>query len=110
MSCLAGSGDAILIRMAEMIKSAYAGVEGTFGRMESDNFVVCFAADLLQNEGSFVRSGDIVYESEGTEYHFSACYGLYVVEDKSVSIASMVKKPDCHGYGEGQLCKAVCIL
>lgn len=86
------AGDAILIQMSEMIKAAYAEVEGTYGRMESDNFVTCFPADLLQGDRSFVHSGDIVYESEGTEYHFAACYGLYVVEDKSVSIASMVDR------------------
>lgn len=86
------AGDAILIRMAEMIKEAYEGVEGTYGRMESDNFVACFAADLLEGDTGFVHSGDIVYVSEGTEYHFSACYGLYVVEDQSVSISSMVDR------------------
>ena len=86
------AGDAILVRMAEMLREAYADVEGTYGRMESDNFAACFPADLLKGDRSFVHSGDIVYVSEGTEYHFLACYGLYVVEDKSVSISSMVDR------------------
>ena len=30
--------------------------------------------------------------NEGTEYHFSACYGLYLVRDRNISIASMVDR------------------
>ena len=85
-------GDAILVRMAEMIKKAYKGVEGTYGRLEGDHFITCFQADLLQGDRSFVHSGEIVYENEGTEYHFAACYGLYVVDDRSLSIAAMVDR------------------
>lgn len=85
-------GDGILLKMAEMIKSAYEGIEGTYGRMESDNFAICFPAYLLEGDRSFVHPGEIIYVSEGTEYRFSACYGLYVVEDRSVSIAAMVDR------------------
>lgn len=86
------AGDAILRRMAEMIKAAYEGVEGTYGRMECDNFVVCFPKDLLDVARGFVRSGEIIYINEGTEYHYASYYGLYEVEDKSVSIESMVDR------------------
>lgn len=86
------AGDAILIRMAQMLQTAYGGVEGTYGRMESDNFAACFPMDLLEGDRAFVHSGDIIYESEGIKYHFAACYGLYIVEDKSVSVASMVDR------------------
>ena len=91
-------GDGILIRMAEMIKSAYRGVEGnhgmegTYGRMESDNFALCFPARFLEGDRAFVHSGEIVYVSEGAEYRFSSCYGLYRVEDRSVGIAAMVDR------------------
>ena len=78
--------------MADMIRSAYQGVEGTYGRMESDNFVACFPAELLKGSREFVRSGEITYMNEGTEYHFSACYGLYLVRDRNISIASMVDR------------------
>lgn len=86
-------GDAILKEMAEMIKRAYAGVQGTYGRMESDNFAACFPAELIFGSNrEFVHSGDIVYVSEGTKYHFASCYGLYIVEDRSVGIESMVDR------------------
>ena len=60
--------------------------------MESDNFVACFPAELLKGSREFVRSGEITYMNEGTEYHFSACYGLYLVRDRNISIASMVDR------------------
>ncbi len=91
-------GDGILIRMAEMIKSAYRGVEGnhgiegTYGRMESDNFALCFPARFLDGDRAFVHSGEIIYVSEGAEYRFSSCYGLYHVEDRSVGVAAMVDR------------------
>ena len=91
-------GDSILIQMAEMIKSAYRGVEGehdiegTYGRMESDNFAICFPARFLEGDRAFVHSSEITYVSEGAEYRFSSCYGLYLVEDRSVSIAAMVDR------------------
>lgn len=91
-------GDNILIQMAERIKSAYHGVkgqngiEGTYGRMESDNFAICFPASFLEGDRAFVHSGEITYISEDAEYRFSSCYGLYVVEDRSVGIAAMVDR------------------
>lgn len=85
-------GDAILRNMADKIRTAYKGVEGTYGRMESDNFVACFPSDLLEGSRKFVHSGEILYTYEGTEYRFAACYGLYVVTDKSIDIASMVER------------------
>ncbi len=86
------AGDEVLKNMADMIRSAYQGVEGTYGRMESDNFVACFPAELLKGSREFVRSGEITYMNEGTEYHFSACYGIYLVRDRNISIASMVDR------------------
>ncbi len=86
------AGDEVLRNMADMIRTAYEGVEGTYGRMESDNFVACFPAELLKGSREFVHSGEITYINEGTEYHFSACYGLYLVNDRSISIASMVDR------------------
>ena len=87
------AGDSILIEMGEMIKKAFEGVEGTCGRMESDNFAVCFPAELIYgSDRRFIHSGDIRYVSEGTEYHFPSSYGLYIVDDKSVSIESMVDR------------------
>ncbi len=91
-------GDGILIQMAEMIKHAYHGVEGehgiegTYGRMESDNFAICFPARFLEGDRAFVHSGEITYVSEGAEYRFSSCYGLYLVKDRSVGIAAMVDR------------------
>lgn len=87
------AGDAILKEMANMIVKAYKGIEGTYGRMESDNFALCFPARLIMGtDKSFIRSGDIIYMSEGTEYHFTSCYGMYVVEDSNVSIESMIDR------------------
>ncbi len=86
------AGDEVLKNMADMIRSAYEGVEGTYGRMESDNFVACFPAELLKGSREFVHSGEITYINEGTEYHFSACYGLYQVKDRNIGIASMVDR------------------
>lgn len=85
-------GDDILMQMSRMIQSAYKNVEGTYGHLERDNFVICFAADLLNGNREFVHSGEITYTKEGTDYHFSSCYGLYVVEDKSISIGAMVDR------------------
>lgn len=86
------AGDAILKDMADKIRTAYKGVEGTYGRMESDNFVACFPAELLEGSREFVHSGEIIYNYEGAEYRFAACYGLYVVTDRSIDIASMVDR------------------
>ena len=59
---------------------------------KDDNFVACFPSELLKGSREFVRSGEITYMNEGTEYHFSACYGLYLVRDRNISIASMVDR------------------
>ncbi len=101
------AGDEVLRNMADMIRTAYEGVEGTYGRMESDNFVACFPAELLKGSREFVHSGEITYINEGTEYHFSACYGLYLEHQHSVNGRP---EPDCHGYGKNQLCETLCLL
>lgn len=86
------AGDEILKSMADKIRTAYKDVEGTYGRMESDNFIACFPAELLEGSRKFVHSGEIIYNHDGMEYRFSACYGLYVVTDKSIGIESMVDR------------------
>lgn len=85
------AGDTILKRMARMIEEPFEGKEGTYGRLERDNFVLCFETKLINDE-SFVRQGVITYVSEGTEYHFASSYGLYMIEDREMDVASMVDK------------------
>ena len=83
-----------------MIRSAYQGVEGTYGRMESDNFVACFPAELLKGSREFVRSGEITYMNEGTEYHFRLVMALSCERQKYQHCFYGGQKQDCYGHGK----------
>lgn len=87
------AGDSILIHMAEMLRTTFCMMDNkyTYGRLERDNFILCFPGWFLEQK-RFLKSGDITYTKGGMEYHFTSCYGIYFVKDRSLSISAMVDR------------------
>lgn len=87
------AGDSLLMHMADMMRYAVRMSEQlyTYGRLERDNFVMCFPVRFILDK-SFVHSGELTWVSDGVEYHFTSCYGLYIVKDRSLTIAAMVDR------------------
>ena len=85
------AGDKILIQVADAIRKEFGGGNGTYGRLERDNFICCIREDVIR-QGDWLHAGEITYLAEDSEYHFFSCFGLYKIEDTSLKVSSMVDK------------------
>lgn len=85
------TGDKVLIQLAHTIIDSFSHEIATFGRLERDNFVICLSKEAV-DKGKWMQIGDIHFEYDDSQYHFFSCYGLYQINDKTLSIGSMVDK------------------
>ncbi len=85
------TGDKILVQLADRMRREFQGTTATYGRLERDNFVCCVPLSYI-NQGKWMKLGDIGYKIGDLNYHFSCCYGIYGIEDRSVSVSEMGDK------------------
>lgn len=85
------AGDKMLIRLADTIRREFGGSTTTYGRLERDNFICCVPGEVIR-QGDWIQSGELIYYAEGSEYRFFSCYGLYKIENRELTISSMVDK------------------
>lgn len=85
------TGDKILVQLADSMRKEFQGSIATYGRLERDNFVCCVPLEYI-TQGKWMRLGDISYRMGDLNYHFSCCYGIYEIEDRSLSVSEMGDK------------------
>lgn len=85
------TGDLILKQLANALREALGDEIATFGRVERDNFICCVQSKYIE-QGEWKKLGDIIYDIEGSEYHFYSCCGLYPITDTSLNISEMGDK------------------
>lgn len=85
------AGDKVLIYLANTLKEEFGHETATYGRFERDNFICCVPEEVI-NKGKWVRLGDISFDTEGSEYHFYSCCGLYKIVDRELTIANMIDR------------------
>lgn len=84
-------GDRVLEYLAKSFKESLGSEIATYGRMNSDKFVCCVPESLIQNE-QWTEIGNVEFSIRGTDYRFFSCYGIYEIEDTTLSVDSMVDK------------------
>lgn len=85
------TGDKILVQLADSMRREFEGELMTYGRLERDNFACCVPLEYI-NKGTWMKLGDISYRMGDLNYHFSCCYGIYEIEDRSLSVSEMGDK------------------
>ncbi len=85
------AGDNILIQLANAMKGALSDENATLGRVERDNFICCVPIEIISQE-KWTKMTDLSYFVGEVEYHFSCCYGLYQINEKSMSVSEMEDK------------------
>jgi len=83
------TADRILKNVANILKNTIAE-DGTFGRLESDHFVVCTTVDKLRNNGDFLShilekgvQGNII------KYPVMIHMGVFIIEDIHMPVSIM---------------------
>lgn len=85
------AGDKMLIRLADTIRREFGGNTATYGRLERDNFICCVPDEVIK-QGDWIHSGELIHYSDGAEYRFFSCYGLYRIDNRDLTVSSMVDK------------------
>lgn len=81
-------GDAILIRLAEVMKAALP--EGTIcGRLESDHFAFCIQKQLFQESALIDGINEVARMIPSSEYHILIHIGVYEVQKTDYDAAVM---------------------
>ncbi|MDO4303312.1 MAG: EAL domain-containing protein [Bacillota bacterium] len=81
-------GDAILIRLAEVMKEALP--EGTIcGRLESDHFAFCIRKELFQESALIDGINEVARMIPSSEYHILIHIGVYAVQRADYDAAVM---------------------
>ena len=81
------TGDAILIKIANIIKNKVSKV-GTYARLESDHFAMCIPTsnldiDVIQKQAGFLTS------EMDINYAIQLSYGIFIIDNKNLSITQM---------------------
>lgn len=81
------AGDAVLRRMGEFIKKN-ASKLSTYGRLEADNFVICFRMAEMRLE-IYQRDLERYINETHYEYEIDVYCGIYEIDDISIQIEQM---------------------
>ena len=82
------TGDEILILLARLIKRA-VGIEGTYGRLEADNFVCCMPLGKIKENTKFNNIMVTGAKELERQYSLTIQSGIYLVRDRSLPISMM---------------------
>ncbi len=81
------TGDRLLRYIAEKLASAQFAYS-TYGRMHSDNFVICFPL-RGSNQMEFIREMQHDMEQALPSYKVAMTFGIYYVNNKNISVSTM---------------------
>lgn len=81
------TGDEVLCGIAEILRGTLFSI-GDFGRLESDNFVVCFSMKVL-DPMRFIDMLNEKVKARFPEYNIVLSYGLYMINDVNTPVEVM---------------------
>lgn len=83
----AATGDEVLRGIAEILRESLSGT-GNFGRLESDNFAVCFSMKSL-DPMRFLKDTTETIQKRFSDYNIRISYGIYIIDDPILSVDVM---------------------
>lgn len=81
------TGDAILVKIAEIIKSKVHNI-GTYARLESDHFAMCIPTSNLDID-SIQKQAAFLTKEMNINYAIQLSYGIFIIDNRDLSITQM---------------------